>query len=113
MSFRGLQLTGGAVHLPKMFPLKSLPRLRDGSPSLDHSAERTVFQPLLPAASWTKKKKKKEKTEIARADPTGHVNLSRLQHRNNGLYLPGRSEDRVCAFAHMFKEHRVHQYADP
>lgn len=86
VSFRGLQLTGGAVHLPKMFPLKSLPRLRDGSPSLDHSAERTVFQPLLPAASWTKKKKKK-KTEIARADPTGHVNLSRLQHRNNRLYL--------------------------
>lgn len=33
------------------------------------------------------KKKKKEKTEIARADPTGHVNLSRLQHRNNRLYL--------------------------
>lgn len=61
-----------------------------------------------PQRAWTQKKKKKqkEKTEIARADPTGRVNLSRLQHRNNRLYLPVESEDRVCAFVHMFKEHR-------
>lgn len=49
-----------------------------GPPSLDHSAGRTVFQPLLPAASSDQKK-----TKIAQADPTGHVNLTRLQHRTD------------------------------
>lgn len=62
MLFKGLQLTGGAVQRALspsiMFPLKSLPGLRDGSPSLDHSARQTVFQPLLPAASSDQKVQK-------------------------------------------------------
>ncbi len=78
MAFRSLQLTGGAVQRAlspsKIFPLKSLSCSRDGSPSLDHSAEWTVFQPLLPAASSDQKK-----TEIAHADPKGHVNLAELR----------------------------------
>lgn len=112
VSFRGLQLTGGAVHLPKMFPLKSLTRLRDGSPSLDHSAERTVFQPLLPAASWTKKKKKrKDRNSPSWSDRPRQSEQAAAQKQQT--LSAGRSEDRVRAFVHMFKEHRVHQYADP
>lgn len=67
-----------------------------GWPSLDHSAERTVFQPLLPAASSDQKQ-----TEIAQADPTGFVSLTRQQQRNNRLYLSAHLKTpRVCI--HIF-----------
>lgn len=87
VSFRGLQLTGGAVHLPKMFSSeKSSPAA--WRVALTRPLSRADSVPTSPARSeLDQKKKKKEKTEIARADPTGHVNLSRLQHRNNRLYL--------------------------
>lgn len=66
--------------LKKMFVLKSLFCVRDGSPSLDHSAERTVFQPLLPAASLDPKK---DRNSSSWSNLTGHVNLTTVLHRTS------------------------------
>lgn len=112
VSFRGLQLTGGAVHLPKMFSSeKSSPAA--WRVALTRPLSRADSVPTSPARSELdqKKKKRKDRNSPSWSDRPRQSEQAAAQKQQT--LSAGRSEDRVRAFVHMFKEHRVHQYADP